>query len=133
MIINYLYETSCMPYQLLTQIQLQDWSLHLNLLTSQTRYGSAIFVPVLKYSWRGAVKPSGSILTKQICVRKRLTQIIFELYKKTYKSNCPVNLAEWKMKVKFGMFIDSCVPFRIWSFVVGWGFLIPWSSIWCWV
>lgn len=129
MIINYLCGVACMPCQLFTQIQLQDWSLHLNLLASQSRYGSARFVLVLKYSWRWTTKFCGSILTKQICVRKPFTQAIYELCK-IYKSSCPVNVAGRKMKVKFHMFIDSYVPFRILSFLVGWGFPIPLSSIW---
>lgn len=47
-----------MPCQLFTQIQLQDWSLHLNLLASQSRYGSARLVLVLEDEQRNFVAQS---------------------------------------------------------------------------
>lgn len=68
-------EAACIPYQLFTQIRLQDRSLHLNLLASQSGYGSANqkFALVLEYCWRWTMKFSGSGLTKQIYIRKIFT------------------------------------------------------------
>lgn len=81
----------------------------MNLLPSQCGYGSAnqTFALVLECCWRWTMTFSGSVLTKQIHIRKMFPWSVSELCRK-YKPSCPANLAERNTKVTFDTFRFIC-------------------------